>query len=710
MRKEVFVLGMILMFLPSLASAQINLTISPEDTLFNIPNMLPGTCFSEQINLSNTGDIAMEEILFFANFTNNCTPIEPNGFCNLTGAEPRLTDVLDVDVIYDGGLIAQKTITELGTGIFLGPLSIGETKLLKLDICFGESVGNTYQATSAETDFIFYTGAPIYGSSIVINEIMYNPSNEQGGDDYSEWIEIFNPTNESINLNSWELCGKKLLAGYINYTGGNTGDGPYLDKGMILLPKQYAIITDGKSGTKVYRYFDVSNNSLALHVNSGTLCKGTRGLKNSGETISLTDDLGNLIDSITYGDNWVADGNNKTLERKDCLGNSNSSDNWGESIPDGGTPGRLNSVVLWISDVSVSTMGDLVYVTANITHYFNLLNAEVLFSEESNTHNYTVALSTTDNQIYNATWNTSKIGSGKYILYIPARDIRLNQRLFDSDINIIKNSPPRVVPAGGYKAGHHSDSKKSYLTITPTGATMKQNETRNFTIEIRNVGNRDIKKFEVFATDSEVENWISITPSKEKLGVGEIKFWTMTISVPEDAEIGTKYFTIHANGDELNLSTNFTLTIAKKPEIFVKEEKPEIPENLTGLVPSNLTITINDRDKTTDSRNVTLTLFAENATECRLNNDGINWSNWFSYTTTRDWTLSEAPGTKTVYFQCRNEFGNSTIVYDTINYVVPETTLPTGYAILTNPAILTAIIGGILTAILGILLYKKNLD
>ncbi len=355
-------------------------------------------------------------------------------------------------------------------------------------------------------------------------------------------------------------------------------------------------------------------------------------------------------------------------------------------------------------------MGDLVYVTANITHYFNLLNAEVLFSEESNTHNYTVALSTTDNQIYNATWNTSKIGSGKYILYIPARDIRLNQRLFNSDINIVKNSPPVVVPAGGYKAGHHSDSKKSYLTITPTGATMKQNETRNFPIEIRNVGNRDIKNFEVFATDSEVENWISITPSKEKLGVGEIKFWTMTISVPEDAEIGTKYFTIHANGDELNLSTNFTLTIAKKPEIFVKEEKPEIPENLTNSVPVNLTIVINEGNETTDSRNVTLTLSAENATECRLNNDGIEWSNWEDYATIRDWTLSEAPGTKTVYFQCRNEFGNSTIVYDTINYVVPETTLPTGYAILTNPAILTAIIGGILTAILGILLYKKNLD
>jgi len=687
------------MLLQSIAFAQINLTISPEDTLFSIPNMLPGACFSEQINLSNTGDTAIEEILFFANFTNNCAPIEPNGFCNLTGAEPRLTDVLDVDVIYDGNLIAQKTLTELGTGIFLGPLSVGETKLLKLDICFGESVGNAYQATSAETDFVFYTGAPIYGSSVVINEIMYNP--DQCSDSYCEWIELYNPTDSSVDLSGWTLCGDDLLEGYVNYSDKKT----YLNRGMILKPGQYAVITDGGSGTKVYDYFNISEDSLSLHVNANSLCDG---LSNSGETINLTDNLGNLIDSVTYDDDWGAEGDGKTLERKDCLGNSNSSDNWGESIPDNGTPGGLNSVVLWISDVVVTAQGDLVYVSANITHYFNLLNTEVLFSEENNAYNYTVALSTTDNQIYNATWNTSRIGSGNYILYIPARDIRLNQRLFDSDISIVKNSPPVVVPGGGYKAGHQSDSKKSYLAITPAGATMKQNETRNFMIEVRNIGNMDIENFEVFAKDSEVENWINITPSKEKLGVGEVKFWTMTISVPGDAEVGTRYFTIHANGDELNLSTNFTLTVVKKPEIFIKEEKPEIPENLTSSVPVNLTIIINDGDETTDIRNVTLTLSAKNATECRLNNDGISWSNWFAYTTTKEWELSPAPGTKTVYFQCRNEFGNSAIVYDTINYVIPETTLPTGYAILANNSILISIIGAGMLVMLSLFIYRSR--
>ncbi|RLI98877.1 MAG: hypothetical protein DRP06_04535, partial [Candidatus Aenigmatarchaeota archaeon] len=62
------------------------------------------------------------------------------------------------------------------------------------------------------------------------------------------------------------------------------------------------------------------------------------------------------------------------------------------------------------------------------------------------------------------------------------------------------------ITSGG---GRGTDSRKSYLAIFPNGATMRQNETRNFTIEVRNIGNRDIKNFEVFAEDSEVENWIN---------------------------------------------------------------------------------------------------------------------------------------------------------------------------------------------------------
>ncbi|MCK4428928.1 MAG: lamin tail domain-containing protein, partial [Candidatus Aenigmarchaeota archaeon] len=180
---------------------------------------------------------------------------------------------------------------------------------------------------------------PCFGG-VVINEIMYAPTSEQGGNSYSEWIELYNPTNNPINLSGWELCEKELLVGYINHTSSG-GERPYLDGGIILLPNQYAIITDGYSGTKVYQYFNVSNNSLALHVDAASLCGK---LNNDRDTINLTDNFGNLIDYVTYDDKWGADGDGKTLERINPTENSNNSSNWNESSIDGGTPGKLNSV------------------------------------------------------------------------------------------------------------------------------------------------------------------------------------------------------------------------------------------------------------------------------------------------------------------------------------------------------------------------------
>jgi len=684
------------MFLP-IVFAQVDFTMNPKDILFNFSNMLPGDSVWNTTTLTNTGNMTIYKIIVSTSFVNNCTEIEPNQYCNWNGeGRPNLTDVLNCNFIYNGTTILNKTITELKDGAELPiNLEVGESKTLNVTVTFYPFAGSKYQATSAVVNFSFTALAP----KVKINEIMYNPDDSmQCEDAYCEWIEIYNPTEESINLSGWKLCGKKLLAGYINYTGGTTGDGPYLDKGMILSPKQYAIITDGGSGTKVYQYFNISDDALALHVNASSLCGG---LSNSGETINLTDNLGNLIDSVTYTD--CAD-EGKTLERKNVLGDPNSPDNWEESIPETGTLGGLNSVILWISDVKVDANGNLVNVSANITHYFNLLKSEARFVGENG--NYTISLSTTDNQIYNGIWDTSGVERGTYDVFIYAEDIKNNNRTYKHNESVEIQSPPRIIPTSG--GGRGTDLRKAYLTITPAGATMRQNETRNFTIEVRNIGNRDIKNFEVFAEDSKVENWINITPGKEKLGVGEVKIWTMTISVPEDAEVGTRYFTIYANGDELSLSTNFTLTVVKKPEIFIKEEKPKIQENITGSVPINLTIIINGGDETTDSRNVTLTLSAKNATECRLNNDGINWSDWFSYTSIKEWELSPAPGTKTVYFQCRNEFGNSTIVYDKINYVVPKTTLPTGYVILTNPTVLISIIGAGILIILSFFRYRKK--
>ncbi len=150
---------------------------------------------------------------------------------------------------------------------------------------------------------------------------MYDPN--QCSNSYCEWIELYNPSDEQVNLTNWKLCDDNLLSGYIN----NTDTQNYLDNGTLLNPKQYAIITDGGSGTLVYDNFDVSETALALHIEKSSLCGG---LSNSKESILLINDE-ILIDNVTYEDSWGANGDGKSLQ---FFNNS-----WCANTP---TPGQEN--------------------------------------------------------------------------------------------------------------------------------------------------------------------------------------------------------------------------------------------------------------------------------------------------------------------------------------------------------------------------------
>lgn len=98
---------------------------------------------------------------------------------------------------------------------------------------------------------------------------------------------------------------------------------------------------------------------------------------------------------------------------------------------------------------------------------------------------------------------------------------------------------------------------------------------------------------------------------------------------------------------------------------------------LDATAPTDLSIVIEGGAETSLSRVVTLTLTAAGATEMRLRNESEAWIEWEPFESTRDWKLSHDRGTKTVGFQCRDAFGNtSPEVTDTIQLItftdVPE--------------------------------------
>ena len=78
--------------------------------------------------------------------------------------------------------------------------------------------------------------------------------------------------------------------------------------------------------------------------------KYIRSLSNNGETVTLSDALGNEIDSVTFKDKapWPseADGSGRSLSRVDSAngGDSNDPENWEASRANGCTPGRKNAL------------------------------------------------------------------------------------------------------------------------------------------------------------------------------------------------------------------------------------------------------------------------------------------------------------------------------------------------------------------------------
>jgi hypothetical protein len=235
-------------------------------------------------------------------------------------------------------------------------------------------------------------------TAVVINEIMYNPA--QCSDNYCEWVEVYNPTNESVNLTGWKICDKTLLSGYINHSDGNL----YQNVTLIISPQEYAIITDGGTGTEVYDNFNVSSNSVALHVSGSSICGG---LNNDGDTVNLSDVAGNMIDSITYSDSWNPKGDGYSLERINPLENSNSSVNWNSSKEQGGTPGRKNSILANDSTTTTTTTMTTMTSTTSTTIPSTTITTTTMMTTTTSIISTTTTTSTTSTSTSASTTTTT---------------------------------------------------------------------------------------------------------------------------------------------------------------------------------------------------------------------------------------------------------------------------------------------------------------
>jgi len=127
--------------------------------------------------------------------------------------------------------------------------------------------------------------------SIIINEVMACPIDS---DYYNEWIELYNPSDISIDIKNWTIDDggeKDTIVSDLDHGNGTT----------IIPPNSYAILTD--QGTKVYDNFTIPENAIKLYVDDSSIC--SYGLNNNQEKLILSDSSGNIIDAIEWGFNYI---------------------------------------------------------------------------------------------------------------------------------------------------------------------------------------------------------------------------------------------------------------------------------------------------------------------------------------------------------------------------------------------------------------------
>ena len=184
------------------------------------------------------------------------------------------------------------------------------------DIVINGVVGGSYIANFIETD--------IQASDIVVNEIMYNSSDEKITGD---WIEFMNTKDFAIDVSGWIVKDEDDTHEFI------------FPDNTTIAPNSYMVVAADLIAFNS-EYSDVTNLVGDLGFN----------LAGGSDQVRLYDNAGLLIDSLQYSDNmpWdsLADGTGYTLELVDATSENMFAENWRASAQIGGTPGSKNTMVV----------------------------------------------------------------------------------------------------------------------------------------------------------------------------------------------------------------------------------------------------------------------------------------------------------------------------------------------------------------------------
>ena len=250
--------------------------------------------------------------------------------------------------------------------------------------------------------------------NLIFTEIMYNP---EGADSNKEWVEIFNTSTSTIEINSdWRFNdGSNHLLNM--YQGDNQ-----------IASTTFSIITkDGESFLNNYPNF------------TGIIFESSMSLNNTAETIQLLKN-NEIMTQFSYINELGGNDNDKTIEKIDIY---NLESPWQESYIIGGTPGKIPSTPP-PNQAPIAIAGDDIQAYLNKEVFFDGSNSYDPDEDELN------FLWNFDNQATSTSATTTYQFSeiGEYLITLTVNDGQLSNSdsltltIIENEIN---NSPQIII-------------------------------------------------------------------------------------------------------------------------------------------------------------------------------------------------------------------------------------------------------------------------
>ena len=179
----------------------------------------------------------------------------------------------------------------------------------------GGTPGRRNSADPSERDETIYDTR-----DVVINEVHFAPPAGE-----SEWVELFNRSDRSVDLNGWTFSDEDSLSAK-----------RMTIEPFVLAPGEYVVLA-ADSASFVQIFSDVLSRVLFLE-------KGWPALNNNGDAAVIRDATGKVIDRVLFGEDQLRE-RRVSLERIHPDLESDDPDNWAAHVTvAGGSPGAQNSV------------------------------------------------------------------------------------------------------------------------------------------------------------------------------------------------------------------------------------------------------------------------------------------------------------------------------------------------------------------------------